>query len=95
MFLNVDRNSIKDFWNISLLGHLLKLISWNEVSKFGIHNLWEIINLQTNNNSILIKEIETNKATPDISTFTPVLYDVETFNSRCSIRNRFGKVRSF
>ena len=79
----------------SLLGDSLKLISWDEISKFGIHNLWEIINLQTKNNSILFKEIETNKATPDIFTFTPVLFDIETYDSGAALEIAAEKLTLF
>jgi len=95
MFLNIDRDSIKEFWDISLLGESLKLISWNEVSKFDIHNLWERLNFQNNNNSILFKEIEITKASPDIFTFTPILYDVETFDSGAALEIASEKLDLF
>lgn len=95
MFLNIDRNSIKDFWDISILGETQKLISWNDIPKFGIQNLWEIINLQNKNNSILIKEIETDKPTPDIFTFTPFLYEVKTFDSGAALEIASEKLDLF
>lgn len=95
MFINADINSIEEFKKVELLGSELTYISWNDVEKMEIKNLWQIVYTHDRHSAILCHNMETKIPIPDVSKFSPIICKTTAYGSEAAIENAEARLDLF
>jgi len=81
MFLNVDTESISEFNEIEILGDKLRFISWQDLSRLNIKNLWSEVKFHKPETPILWIDRNEKEPLPNIIVFSPVVIEINTYDS--------------
>ncbi len=84
MFLNVGSTSIDGFKSFSIIGDSLRFRKWNELTDLDIEETWKEVALKDRSNPILW-DIGEDRPHPNISRFSPITLEVNTFGPEAAI----------
>ena len=91
MFLNLDLTKLIGQEQLKILGEELRFISWEEVYRYDVKNLWGDLYLNTRS-PLVVKHPDGKHYYPNSSTFNPVLIEINTYNPDAALDLAFERI---